>query len=164
MITLKETLEKGVPFLKYFQKGKPWGTIKNFVYDLAIAEFSDFRPRFYISKEVKDLENSDQIIPYLNGIKHYDKGKIYKILNKDIVHEEHIVPNKVFQNKLEELNVIDFEEFVRNNFAIAIILKDENKKLDRNGYKCKRRDTLNQALKIYKELNIIVDEVLKEKC
>ena len=35
MITLKETLERGFPFLQYFQKGKPYGTIKNFVYDLA---------------------------------------------------------------------------------------------------------------------------------
>jgi len=156
-ISLTETINIMFPAMKCGLENGFMQTIKFFIYDLVNPVFNDFSPKFFSSESIRLRPNYNKILK-LNG---YSKGKVYKILdpfNRKDVHEEHMTPNSQFQKKiLEYNNSHDFENFIRDNYAIAIITKEENKKLDAGFYKSNRQN-LNEAFEIYDKLGIKLKE------
>jgi len=163
-ISLIEAINTMFPAMKYGLKNGFYGkkngfgeTVKFFIYDLANPIFNDFSPKFFVSENVQRNPKYKDIskLPY------YTKDKIYKFLNNNsmIVHEEHMTPNKQFQKVLLECNEPrDFEDFIRNNYAIAIITKDENQKLDKGGFKSNRAN-LEQAFIAYEKVGITIKQI-----
>jgi len=155
-ISLTETINTMFPAMKYGLKYGFKQTVKFFIYDLANPIFNDFSPKFFVSENVQQNPKYKDILR-LSG---YSKGKIYNILNNNNmnVHEEHMTPNGQFQKILLECNEPgDFEDFIRNNYAIAIITKDENKKLDDGGFKSNRAN-LEQAFIAYEKMGITIKQ------
>lgn len=156
-ISLTETINTMFSAMKYGLKNGFNQTVKFFIYDLANPIFYDFSPKFFISENVQRNPKYKDILK----LSSYSKGKIYNILNNNNmnVHEEHMTPNKQFQNILLECNEPgDFEDFIRNNYAIAIITKDENQKLDKGGFKSNRAN-LEQAFFAYEKVGITIKQI-----
>jgi len=155
-LSLTETINTMFSAMKYGLKNGFKQTIKFFIYDLANPIFYDFSPKFFVSENVQRNPRYTDILK----LSDYLKGKIYKILknNNMKVHEEHMTPNGQFQKILLECNEPgDFEDFIRNNYAIAIITKDENRKLDKGGFKSNRAN-LEQAFIAYEKMGITIKQ------
>jgi hypothetical protein len=128
-----------------------------FIYDLARPIFDDFTPKFYISEEVLKNPKNQEILK----LPVYSKQKVYNILNNDTmkVHEEHMTPNGQLQNNLSlSNNPTDFEDFIRKNYAIAIITKEENTKLDKAKLRSKRAN-LKEAFDAYDLVGITIKKI-----
>ena len=85
------------------------------------------------------------------------KGKIFKF--NSVFHEEHIVPIKVIIENLCKLKELTYEsvESVLDKIAICYMLKEEDKKLNKEHFKSNRPYEIKEVLdKIYKELGIEV--------
>jgi len=151
-ISLTDTINIMFLAMKFGLKNGFKQTVKFFIYDLANPIFYDFSPKFYVSKIVKQNKNFKDILK----LSDYSKGRVYKLLNNGSmnVHEEHMTPNSQFQKKLIVCNnPNDFESFIRNNYAIAIITKEENNKLDINGFKI-NRTSIEDAFIAYKKMGV----------
>jgi len=156
-ISLTKAINIMFPAMKYGLENGFKECVKFFIYDLARPLFYDFSPKFFVS-DIIQLNLKYQEILQLSE---YSKGKIYDILNNETmnVHKEHMTPNKAIGNKLLEYdNSSDFEDFIRENYAIAIITKEENKKLDNGGYKS-NRSNLKEAFCAYKQMGININEI-----
>jgi hypothetical protein len=145
------------PAMKYALENGINECVKFFIYDLANPLFHDFSPKFFVSDIVQSNLKYKEVLK-LSG---YSKGKVYNILNNETmkVHEEHMTPNSIFKEKILEYdNSVDFEDFVRKNYAIAIITKEENNKLDKGGYKSNRAN-LKEAFFAYEQMGIRLNEI-----
>jgi hypothetical protein len=155
-LSLTETINTMFSAMKYGLKNGLKQTVKFFIYDLANPLFYDFSPKFFVSKIVKTNPRYHDVLK----LSEYSKGNIYNILNNINmkVHEEHMTPNGQIQKKLLEFNEpSDFENFIRNNYAIAIITKNENQRLDDGGFRTNRAN-LDEAFGAYEKMGIIVEE------
>lgn len=156
-ISLTKAINIMFPAMKYGLENGFKECVKFFIYDLARPLFYDFSPRFFVSDIVQSNLKYQEILK----LSEYSKGKIYDILNNEIMkaHEEHMTPNKAIGIKLLEYdNSSDFEDFIRENYAIAIITKEENNKLDKSGYKS-NRSNLKEAFFAYKQVGINIEEI-----
>jgi hypothetical protein len=152
-----KTIEIMFPAMKFGLNNGFKQTVKFFIYDLAELRFIDYLPKFFISEKVVKNPRLQEVLIQPG----YRKGKIYDILNNDNmkIHEEHMTPNSRFQNKILEYDDYKkFEEFIRNNYAIAIITKEENKKLDKAGLRSDRSN-LKDAFLAYEKVNIELKEI-----
>jgi asparagine N-glycosylation enzyme membrane subunit Stt3 len=152
-----KTIEIMFPAMKFCLNNGFKQTVKFFIYDLAELSFIDYLPKFFVSEKVSKNPRLEEVLIQSS----YKKSKIYNILNNDNmrIHEEHMTPNSQFQNKILEYdNYKIFEEFIRNNYAIAIITKEENQKLDKAGLKS-NRSNLKEAFLAYEKMNIRLREI-----
>jgi hypothetical protein len=155
--SLTKTVNSMFSAMKFAKKIGMEQCTKFFVYDLACPIFDDFTPLFYVSDVVKKNPYFSEVLK----LPVYSKGKVYKILNNDTmkVHEEHMTPNGQLQNMLLKFDKPkDFEDFIRNNYAIAIITKEENAKLDKAKLRSKRAN-LEEAFAAYKQVGIKIKKI-----
>jgi len=154
--SLTNTINIMFPAMKYGLENGLKQCTKFFIYDLANPIFYDFSPRFFVSENVKKSSKFQEILK----MSEYSKAKVYKTLNIGLmkVHEEHMTPNGQLQKKLLEFDESkNFELFIRNNYAIAIITKEENQRLDKGGFRSKRTN-LEDALIAYRHVGINIYE------
>ena len=126
----------------------------------------------YRKKIISKVSRSD-VKGYKGASKNHDeKFKIEEgksFVWNDIFHDDHIIPiskiiDRLLQLKNNDLNHENVKKIL-NDIAICKITKEENHKLDAEGYKIKRKETLKETIeKIYKQCNIdIVDWEEKKK-
>jgi len=155
-ISLTQTINIMFPAMKYALENGLKQSARFFIYDLANPIFLDFVPKFFVSENIQSSSKYHEMLK----LSEYWKKDVYGVfLNDSIkVHEEHMTPNAQLQKKLLEYsNPKDFEEFLRNNYAIAFITKEENQRLDKGGFKSKRFN-LNDAFIAYEKMGISIKE------
>jgi len=158
-ISLSETIKIMFPSMRYGLKSRLNQSVRFFVYDLGNPVFSDFTPKFFVSKEVQLNPRYKEILPVLSN---YSKYKVYKILNNEnmTVHEDHVVTNaKIKSMLLECKNHEEFKAFVRDNYAIAFITKAENKMLDDAGLNSERGPNLESAIIAYRKAGVVLKKI-----
>jgi hypothetical protein len=148
--SLEETVSATFWSLKYLlSKGFDW-TVKNFFYELT-KPFVDFEPKYFVSTGLVKFTNA---LDFLTKAR-YEKSKVYRAFKTlgVAVHEEHMTPNSQFMKALLACpGPVEFGRFVRENYAVAIVTKEENSSLDKK-YKTDRPD-LEAAFRAYEDVGI----------
>ena len=162
-MTLQEYIEIMIPMVKViyreeesdpknFKRTQLWYIYRQYFY--GFAKFINRKKLFDASisaqKKFEELEEGKEIVNEDWGDQpRFDPGR--KIFNLD-----HIYTGSMFRNALKELdslnklNVSDIEALIQNNYRMAWILKEEEKRLPRFN----RNKTLNDALQIYESNGI----------
>ncbi|MGD1847886.1 MAG: hypothetical protein ACFB10_21030 [Salibacteraceae bacterium] len=154
MVELLDREKKVNP--KGYKKRQLWYLYRQYFY--GFAEFIDREILFNASKKAQTefeiqqpgrrLVNQDW-----KDQPQFDQGR--KIFNLD-----HIYTGEMFRNAVDtlisedELSVEKIAMLIRNNYRMAWILKDEERRLHRS----KRGKTLNDALKEYSKCEIVLEK------
>jgi len=114
-----------------------------------------------ISEKALKSEKYNEILEKVADINFYrnwyNNKKIYYP-----IYLEHIVPIGSLIDRCQRCNSIEEIKNILSELEFIIILREEDEKLNRNGYKIKGRSTINEAEMVYKEKNIILKKIVNE--
>ena len=131
-------------------------------YRLTEMDFDGFSPKTYISEAVKKGKNHKSIKKILS--RHNLNWQLKNMFKNedDYAFLEHIVPSKyILENWKKNINNKDaFEKYLRDEAAICILMKSEEKNnpSGKSLPRTKGRETLEKSLAIYADHEIIIEE------
>jgi len=138
-------------FLKAFKHNLDpinWGGQENYVSEKANV----FALKREFSKDLKTVSWLDL------GDKKLQKENIKNENGKRGLIYEHVIPTSVLFNKISEIKTPDITNVISimDEVRVAVITREENEILNEK-HKVNGRDNLEDALKVYKELGIMIE-------
>ncbi|MCH7771813.1 MAG: hypothetical protein IIA49_12490 [Bacteroidetes bacterium] len=127
-----------------------------YLYKQSLYGYEEFGKK-YASQKAQDVYKSLGLLGQLTQWQGRQQSKFDPNgKQRGIFHLDHIFTLSMFDRMLRSLSpsqisVISVNEIVQDNYAVAWILSEENKVLNRNGHKSKRGTTLKDALDVYKK-------------
>jgi len=119
----------------------------------------------YVSKKAKEFASKKKFPKDLRTVSWLDLGdkkiqgeNIEKGNGKRGLKYEHVIPTSVLFNKISKIKTPDITNVISimDEVRVAVITREENENLDKK-YKTNGRNNLEDALKVYKELGIIIE-------